>query len=279
MPQTSGSASSRNGSIDLARWLGCVGIVVFHLGSPGAWIGYAGLPMFMLLVVYFGANRPVPERLQRLLTPFVLWSVIYGAVKILEAVLRGKPLAAEFPGWMLFTGPALHLWFLPFAAGFLALAALLRGPALLVGVGTVASAVAVWAANTQPLPIPLFQWSQVIPAAFAGVAMARMPRPDLWCLGLGTAAAVLWVAGLQQIAPQTTIAAAVVYAALKIKLPSTRLTRALGGMSLGVYLIHPMIGAVGLMLSLEDPVFLAMVLVLAHLGTLVLQRLAPRLVS
>lgn len=279
MSQSISAPTARNGSIDLARWIGCIGIVMFHLGSPGAKIGYAGLPMFMMLVVYFGASRPVPERLKRLLTPFVIWSAIYGAFKLAEVVARGKPLLDEFHSWMLLTGPALHLWFLPFAAAFLALGAVLRKPAAMLGLGLPVSALAIWAANAQDLPIPFVQWCQVFPAAFLGLIMARMPRPDLWCLGMAAVCAGLWFAGLQQVVPQTALASGVVFLALRLPIPSGPLTRQLAGLGLGVYLVHPLVGAFGLQAGLSGLVFLAVVLVVSHIITLILRRYAPILVG
>lgn len=127
---------TRNASFDYARLLAVFGIVLFHSGAPGAAWGYVGLPFFLLLLGVFAA--PAAARLstaayartraRRLLTPWLIWSAIYAALLAVQAARNGRPVLADFDASMLLTGPALHLWFLPFAfvAGC-ALHALARG--------------------------------------------------------------------------------------------------------------------------------------------------------
>lgn len=114
---------SRNASLDYARLLAAIGIVWFHSGAPGAHLGYAALPFFLMLTEWMAfatAGRMsfapyVLSRLNRLMLPFAAWSLVYGGLKLVEIALSGRPLSSEFAWWMLATGPALHLWFLPFA--------------------------------------------------------------------------------------------------------------------------------------------------------------------
>ena len=54
-------------------------------------------------------------RARGLLLPWLAWSAVYGGVKVAEAVVGGQPPGNAFAPWMLLTGPAIHLWFLPFA--------------------------------------------------------------------------------------------------------------------------------------------------------------------
>ena len=41
----------RNAMLDYARFLAAAGILFFHSGAPGAWIGYAALPFFLMLLI------------------------------------------------------------------------------------------------------------------------------------------------------------------------------------------------------------------------------------
>ena len=113
----------RNGTLDYARLLAAFGIVFFHAGAPGGAIGYAALPFFLMLLVVLafpGAVRVsfpayLRGRVQRLLVPWVIWSGVYGVLKLAELVVTGAPFGSEFSLNMILTGTALHLWFLPFA--------------------------------------------------------------------------------------------------------------------------------------------------------------------
>ena len=59
---------TRNATFDYARLIAAIGIIVFHVGAPGASIGYAALPFFLMLLVFlafpvaagkdFGTYRP-----------------------------------------------------------------------------------------------------------------------------------------------------------------------------------------------------------------------------
>lgn len=60
--------------------------------------------------LHFGRSRA-----QRLLLPWLVWSAIYGAMKLAEVAVTGVPLRHEFAPWMWLVGTAIHLWFLPFA--------------------------------------------------------------------------------------------------------------------------------------------------------------------
>ena len=162
----------RNGSVDLLRFAGALGIVWFHLHLPGDWIGLAALPMFVMLVVHYGAGRPLAGTARRLLVPWAIWSAIYGLAKAAQALSSDRPLSTEFVPWMILTGPAIHLWFLPFCVIFLGTARLLEGVlgrraayAILGGL----SVFSLWAAQQDNVQIPLAQWVTVWPAACLGL--------------------------------------------------------------------------------------------------------------
>lgn len=249
----------RNGSIDLLRLAGAAGIVLFHLGLPGGWIGLSALPMFVLLAVYYGADRSPAALAQRLLVPWIIWSGIFGLAKLGQALAAGQAIGHEFAPWMMLTGLSLHLWFLPFVFGFVMLAQLTRRlPEFWLGMLCLTGSVAaLWAFNTHPLPTPLPQWCSVLPAAFAGLAMARTGQPlsVLMLLALGGGAAI-WMAGWDRGSWQLLIAALMTAGALRVALPTTRFSIWAAQASLCVYLVHPLLIAIALQVMTPGwPVF------------------------
>ena len=104
------ATGARNSAVDGLRFLGAASIVYVHLGLPHDGWGLTALPLFMALLVYYGAERSLAERARRLVLPSLIWGLIYGALKVVDAVLAGRPIASEFAPWMLLTGPVLPLW-------------------------------------------------------------------------------------------------------------------------------------------------------------------------
>lgn len=244
----------RNGSLEYARFIAAVGIVFFHAGAPGAAVGYAALPFFLIVMLVLSApavrNASLASyaagKAQRLLVPWVIWSGIYGSLKLAEIALTDTTARDEFLPHMLLTGPALHLWFLPFAfLACLALYPLLRGlperprPVLI----TVLTVVAAVLASTQAhlaLPIPLAQWAHALPAVCLGAALALVGRDGtlIFLVISGFAVAAL-LAGNTPGFGQMGLALACFAACTIVKLPATPFAMQLGRLSLGVYLAHP----------------------------------------
>lgn len=81
----------RIGHIDTLRIIAAVGIVWFHTeGAPYRQIGYAGLPIFLLIFFSLITRRSYAEtathflrrRYERLLKPWLFWSAVYGACRL-----------------------------------------------------------------------------------------------------------------------------------------------------------------------------------------------------
>ncbi len=272
----------RNASVDYLRFIGALGIIQFHMALPGAWIGLSALPMFVTLIVLYGTDRPLIAHARRLLIPWVVWSVIYGVGKLVQAKLLDQPFVSEFAPWMVLTGLSLHLWFLPFAFLFLALAGpLLRilAPTVQLVVALAASLLALWAINTMVLPLPLPQWCATLPAAFAGLVIARRAGfiPVLTLLGGG--AAVLIGLGWEQATWQLLLASLVLGAVLALPLQPTRLSGWAAEVSFGMYLIHPLVYSLALyVLPPQSLEIYGLVVAGSILGTMMVQRLMPRAV-
>ncbi|MEM7731332.1 MAG: acyltransferase family protein [Pseudomonadota bacterium] len=242
------SQSQRNGSIDILRLLGAFGIILFHCGAPYASIGLAALPMFVMLLIYFGANAPLGTGAKRLLKIWVIWSAIYALLKIAQSTVSGTVLEAEFEPWMVWTGPSIHLWFLPFCVLFLGLNAValrhLPDAALIALACALSIACLLAARNT--FPIPLAQWVTVIPAAFTGLIMARLRSPALAAFLLALLAGIAWLTGFTASSDQLAIAGLATAIAVHVRTQGTALTSSFGPLSLGLYLIHPAIIAISL---------------------------------
>lgn len=233
----------RNGSIDLARFLGSVAIVWFHLGLPGSSTALSALHLFILLQIYYGAGRSLVAQAKRLLVPWAFWSGVYAVAKIGQAALEARPLSEEFHWWMLFTGPSIHLWYLPFS--FLALvvcnAVWQRLSPFVFWGGMIAAFLgAIYVSNIHALPTPLGQWTSVVPAVVVGLALRdRAPGWHNVILWGALAASIAVALGFTAAAWQTFVAVILVGAAIAFPFPSTSVSRRLSDLSFGIYLVHP----------------------------------------
>jgi len=243
-----------NASYDYARLIAAFGIVVFHAQAPGAQIGYAALPFFLMLMILFalpGAARHnwadyLRGRWRRLMRPFLIWSALYAGLKLAEVALTGATLASEFAPHMLLTGPAIHLWFLPFAfvtcLAVYPLARCRQRP-LPWALGLAGLALMFQAAGQgQSFTPPLAQWAYVAPAACLGMGLAlltRQPRLQaMLALGVMALATLLgWGSGLAQLA----LASAALLTCGMIHLPPRRGATLTARASMGVYLAHPLV--------------------------------------
>jgi len=274
--QRIGVGHMRNGGIEIARFVGGLGIVWFHSGAPGATIGYAGLPMFTLLLVAFawrsGEKRTLGEyatdRFKRLVAPWLFWSVVYGALKIADGISNDFRIGNEFEWWMLLTGPALHLWFLPFAfvacifAAAISVLVAKSSPALVLVIGLPALLAAVvgcslWITLSRP-PTPVAQWLFVLPSCLAGMCISQV-KPGQYCW----AAAVIFAAivpslvlaefGIRSLFIAHVVGVSLASLLWVLRITCTNWMLILGSLSLGIYLVHPIIGVALERLALLPP--------------------------
>lgn len=153
---------------------------------------------------------------------------------------------------MLLTGPSIHLWFLPFA--FAASLALYPVARLRVSVASqivlliILTFVSLGLVQNNAWPIPLPQWSFGLAGVFAGVAVALAHNKGLNTaltllpFAIVCAAAVVfgWTTGLLQLA----LATVALLLCMKIHSPDTALSHWAAEVSMGVYLIHPLVTSV-----------------------------------
>ena len=279
---TSRVRPARNATLDYARLLAAFGIVLFHLGAPGAWIGYAALPFFLMVLIILAlpsAMRPPPadyarSRARRLLVPWVVWSAIYLALKLLEVGLGGRPATSEFAPWMLLTGPSIHLWFLPFAfvasLAFLPLLAFVR-PSLDEGarvrrltaiLALAGAALVAMALSQRDLALPFAQWALAMPAVLLGLALALAGgsrtdlRPETILIAVPVLVGAWWIGWTNNL-PQIALALGALALCLALRLPEGPLSRHAAEASLIVYLCHPAVASVIERVGLAEPGTLA----------------------
>ena len=191
---------NRNATLDIARVLAAFAIVLFHSGAPGGAFGYTALPFFLMVMVMLALpaathhpfRRFAADRAARLLKPWVIWSAVYGACKLADVLVHHKAFGTEFSPSMVLTGPAIHLWFLPFA--YLACVALagvthlfpqkartadqgadngaVQGQVLLLICLLVLTFESVALQQAPFWPVPFAQWAFALPSVFVGVALA-----------------------------------------------------------------------------------------------------------
>lgn len=117
--------------VEIGRFAASIAIVWIHSAesTAGKWLVPAcrfAVPFFTVAVVCFSlrhverslSERPheyLRRRVTRLYVPFILWSAVYLALRLLKHRLTGTGSPIIFsPAWLL-NGTAHHLWFLPFA--------------------------------------------------------------------------------------------------------------------------------------------------------------------
>ena len=286
-------SESFNPSVDYARLIAAVMVLIFHAGYLGALGSQLPVAFFTIILVFLTlrsrAARPggLPARVGRLLRPWVVWSVIYGLLQVTQGLLEHRSSWQLLRGWLPPAGIQGQLWFLPFAALVtLGLFALPRQwlrtrpqslalPAALaaVGLGLIGPT-----GHLPETPI-LTVYTLFLPSAAVGVLFyALHQRRDLVLVaaaGLGLFGLALRGLGLPDTIP-FTLAAPIAALALCFPLPAVPGARAFGPLSMDVYLNHILALAVVnvlLPLSTRNPDGLLVAIGLSILGGLVTSRL------
>jgi surface polysaccharide O-acyltransferase-like enzyme len=265
-------ALERAVNIDRLRILAAFGVVWFHTeGAPYRLIGYAGLPIFLLAFFSLIVRNAragdtacfLKRRCNRLILPWLFWSVVYGLCKFAKAIctMDMDALRGVYSVENLLAGTHIHLWYLPYAflLGFLihevnrrtsrvnntvvVLAATAIGMFLLA-----ARPSGIFASYVRP---PLPQWSFGLAAVSLGFAIGR-------CLVIGShdarkllllavalptllACIILIWAGSASPAVPYGLAMALVCIAYVWPVRSDVFVAAVAPLTFGIYLIHPLI--------------------------------------
>ncbi len=250
----------RNGSVDAMRLIAAAGIVWFHADAWGKTISYSALSLFIVFLIVLPLQRPwsgsfasyIWDRADRLLRPWLIWSLFYAVLKVFQAIEQGHPIITEF-GWpMLVIGTMTHLWFLPF--GFIcSIAAFWLVRHLKSRSGLTLSVLVLLALVSVPVSVvtlnsglttPMAQWCYGLPAVLFALAIhfANLDPRKLLYVALATALSWLLVIAITD---QTLDAASLllginaaifVLASPTISQPWTRWAATI---AMPVYLSHP----------------------------------------
>lgn len=276
-PRASGRASAeRLANVERLRLVAMFEIVAFHVsGAVGAEqqrlriVAGLGLPTFLLLNNAFnttlsermGTRAFLEVKVKRLLVPWLVWSVIYATVVVLERLRHGEPLADAFSPWVLVGGTYDHLWFVPFALfGGMLIAKLQEKTRHLAHAAVALSALALGGtvvvidavlSESSPIEWPLVQWVFAMPSVFLGFALGRVvlaadrrffSRLALVLTLLGVACAVgSRGLGIPEMLVRYAVSMALVTLAFVWPGRADALSQKLTPLLFGIYLIHPLI--------------------------------------
>ena len=263
-----GMTDDRLDALDALRLLAVVGIVWFHMHALGSQIAYSALPALLVLSIALTTRRSsrgtlasrVYRRGQRLLTPWLFWSAIYGAVAIASAWRHHRLLSNEFDLTMLVTGTSLHLWYLPFVflatlVTSLAYRVLIPlSPRVVATIGAVTGGLVLFATAYGPqVPIPCGQWKFGAAAIPLGLAIGMI---ELSGDSAAQRASSLTIAGVVVLCALTLVAlghgaSAVPYgigvpmvcAAISCKPRVPKAILPFFPLAIGIYLLHPLVAS------------------------------------
>jgi hypothetical protein len=234
--------------------------------APGSRLAYAGLPALLVISVALPAIRWSPSpflmvasrRANRFLVPWVFWSVVFGVVLAVHALSRRERLSDVFHASMLVGGTAFHLWYLPFAfVASLAVALVMAHleplpPWLTCMIGACCGGMMlIMAAPAAAAPTPYREWcfgAAAIPFGLAiGVAVRRASglARATWLLVIAVVPILCHMGLVRLYGSDPTlpyyIGVPAVCAALAWQIPDSNLLQALTSLSLGIYVLHPLV--------------------------------------
>ncbi len=298
-------------SIDRLRVLAAIGIVWFHTeGAPYRQIGYAGLPVFLLIFFSLITVRSTADpalgflrrRWDRLLKPWLFWSALYGALRLAKAAyLRDTPSCQEMLSLeTILMGTHVHLWYLPYAFGSGCLVYWVNrrtaqidhafAAFVATGIGLLLLVAHVLGLSTGQLMRPLPQWEFGLAAVPLGFAVGRclmVPerRTQQFLLSavalttLATAAVLSAAVGPMSSAIPYTLAVVLVCLAYGRRTNDSVVVALLAPLTFGIYLIHPLINyGLGQFVASEQhcAAFIGLTVCLSGLVTLALMRTPVR---
>ncbi len=276
--------SDRNGAIDFLRLFAAIGIVWFHAKAPGGLLAYSGLSLFLFLLIALSSRVPSAEnfndflwrRADRLLRPWLIWSVVFAIMKVIQSFLENGSIVNEFMPFMLLTGPILHLWFLPFAFAcslivfkieytFVKHGSLVMIVALILGV--LAVSISGILINFR-IPAPFSQWSYGVCAVIFALAYRTKSS-----VSYGRATIFVFVAIAVFIsilifdggADSVSIGVGIFIAmfGLSVKISRSKLSTVAGHLAMPIYLFHPVfMFVVNSVLQTENEAILAILAII-----------------
>jgi len=267
------SETFRIANIERLRVLAVFGIVWFHTeGTVGRSIGYAGLPIFIMIFSALVAHKPEPEdfvpfamkKARRLLMPWLFWSIVYIVCKVLKQSLSGADISDTLGGFSIFVGARIHLWYLPFAFVCGLVVHLVHrqtmriSSAVTILAGAIAGILGLFACSVAmsltDLPAPVPQWLFGLPGVALGFAVGRacalLDRrlQKEFCFGIVLAVEgmclLLFYLGYGHMVVPYGIAMVLVCVAFLSRQRSNAQLLKFSSLAYGIYLVHPLVDSV-----------------------------------
>ena len=253
-------------NIDRLRTLAALGIIWFHSeGLPYRSVGYAGLPLFLLIFfMLIGMKGYEPtsffciKKFRRLIVPWLFWSVVYLCYQGAKYYAKHENPIAPY---MYITGPSIHLWYLPYAW---TLAVLVNIPQKYIK--TQNEKYAIWAAAIMTLVLagcislagkyyeakpPLAQWLYGLTACSAGWLIGRVYEKHkdnhqtivlIFCIVLAGLCLVMKLCGFGYLGVSYIVGFVVFGLAIYLPFQKRGFLARLAPYTFGIYLVHPLWG-------------------------------------
>ena len=267
------SKKIRIANVERLRILAIFGIIWFHMeGVWGRSIGYAGLPVFIMIFCALSSRKSRPDdftsfakkKAKRLLIPWLFWSIVYAVCMLLKQLLFGEHLSVSISISSFFIGPKIHLWYLPFSfvCGLIVnlvhrhtMRMSLTVTVLLSSViGILCLFFCSMIMSSIQFSVPVPQWLFGLPGIPLGFAVGRVSfalqgrLQKMFCLAIVLAVEgvclLLFCLGYIEIIVPYSIAIVLVFVALMSKAQSDAQLLKFSSLSYGIYLIHPLVVSV-----------------------------------
>lgn len=127
----------RNQSVDTLKFIAAFGVIIIHL-APSTELAekvtrifsIIAVPFFLFISLHFFFNKTVAIskfsirvfNLDRLLVPYLIWSIIYSLMRYVKYQLTNDPNTLDAIGVIFFGQAAVHLYFVPLLVAFQAIA-------------------------------------------------------------------------------------------------------------------------------------------------------------
>ena len=233
--------AERNGLIDYGRLLAALGFVWFFSHAPGNRIAYLSVP-FLLVALTLPTTGSVTSKAQRLLLPFLTWSLVFAIVQTALALKVHAPPLGWWDWRMVVTGTWGHLWILPFAFLASVLAPWFQHP--LASLGAALGVAALLSLQGTPEVLPFGVWSFGIIPILVGIAFVSWG----WRLALVTLLLSSLILSFGRPSPDNLtilVGTGLALLFMSIRLPVTPTSEWCRRMSTWIILSHPLVIIVG----------------------------------
>jgi hypothetical protein len=231
----------RNALLDYALLLAALGLVWFDTQAPGNRIAYLSVP-FLLIILTLPTNTSLAAKAQRLLVPFLVWSLVFAIIQIAFALKAHAPPLHWWQGHMLLTGTWGHLWILPFAFLAAVLAPWFQHP--LASLGTALLVAALLSLEGTPAAPPFGLWSFGIIPILVAVAYVSWG----WRLAAVTLALSFTVLHFGRPSPDNVtilVGTALALVAMSVRIPTSPTSEWCARLGMWVFLAHPVVVIIG----------------------------------